>query len=743
MLPGPCGLYRYKDLQKGRYQRYFEIVNRPSQKCGLWLANLKIAEDRIPSLFAVFFVIDKQDAIGQTATPFVTKDGVSFQPTYDQATQEKRAALLQQRVGTFKTHWVRDAVFYFEAESDLRSLVLQRRRWLNGTNAGYIYILQNLKELVWDSPHSVWMKAFTTCMMLIQMVQIFVLSVGPGIFSVILFGTCQFLMTHYCDDSDATVAGSCRDNPGLGNRTAFTAWLGESPQIGGILAECLYLSNYLVFLWVHRIQFTIQPDGTKQKKAGSDFHGWSWALVTIFNGALVLMFVWSLILSSQEYTRVYEQIVVPDDLVPDDLGNWCVDKSSINTESEWTDLKSTLCKADIHYPWGPDLRPTPPTGKFCWPKSVARPPNSSVDEIDFEGMKAIFTYDERPDLDSDDNRGDKKTCEVSFVLSDETITFIDNHDCLKYATGHDPLMAKWDGGKLSLKVGKSYTTLGICKYLGSYPSIPCRRDSDCLHHARQCMKVCTNVYSRCGRYTRDGLKRATDTCANACNSDLDCNVDAAEKCFHRLEAPQGCKMRLFAMTVMAGYVMIPLVFAVIDMPISRSIVSPLLMVRSIVWYILFMPTFVSFFSAYSNNRLADVSWGQRAVEDGIDKGQQRIEASAKLISIGAIFINLIFAVVMTTVRLLWPEDMISVADFIMAAAGCTFVISFVSYVYKYACMVLDLLFTDATDNTGLGDDTERAFQTGSSSNNTGSLNSQTMPSMLTAQLLDSRHPSLN
>jgi hypothetical protein len=56
---------------------------------------------------------------------------------------------------------------------------------------------------------------------------------------------------------------------------------------------------------------------------------------------------------------------------------------------------------------------------------------------------------------------------------------------------------------------------------------------------------------------------------------------------------------------------------------------------------------------------------------------------------------------------------------------------------------LDLLFTDATDNTGLGDDTERAFQTGSSSNNTGSLNSQTMPSMLTAQLLDSRHPSLN
>ena len=51
------------------------------------LANLKIAEDRIPSLYAVFH-----------------------------------------ETGRFKTHWVHDAVFYFEAESTLKALVLQRRR---------------------------------------------------------------------------------------------------------------------------------------------------------------------------------------------------------------------------------------------------------------------------------------------------------------------------------------------------------------------------------------------------------------------------------------------------------------------------------------------------------------------------------------------------------------------------------------------------------------------------------------
>jgi hypothetical protein len=48
---------------------------------------------------------------------------------------------------------------------------------------------------------------------------------------------------------------------------------------------------------------------------------------------------------------------------------------------------------------------------------------------------------------------------------------------------------------------------------------------------------------------------------------------------------------------MVGYVLVPLMFAIVDMPISRSIWSPLMMIRSAAWYILFMPTFVAFFSA--------------------------------------------------------------------------------------------------------------------------------------------------
>ena len=135
-------------------------------------------------------------------------------------------------------------------------------------------------------------------------------------------------------------------------------------------------------------------------------------------------------------------------------------------------------------------------------------------------------------------------------------------------------------------------------------------------------------------------------------------------------------------------------------------------------YILFMPTFVSFFSAYSTNRLADVSWGQRAVEDGVENGQQRIETTARHIGVGVIVLNLCFACTMTTVRLLSPDSLIVVANVIMAPAGCTFVISFVSYVYLYCRTVVRACCTDQTQNTGLGEDSVRAFDVQSGSDKT-------------------------
>ena len=97
-------------------------------------------------------------------------------------------------------------------------------------------------------------------MMLIQMVQICVLALGPGIFSVIAFGTAQFLIAHQCDTSAdsgmpvGVATGHCRDNPGLDDMAEFRSWLTEAPQVGATIVEMLYFTNYLIFLWVHRIQ---------------------------------------------------------------------------------------------------------------------------------------------------------------------------------------------------------------------------------------------------------------------------------------------------------------------------------------------------------------------------------------------------------------------------------------------------------------------------------------------------------
>jgi hypothetical protein len=80
--------------------------------------------------------------------------------------------------------------------------------------------------------------------------------------------------------------------------------------------------------------------------------------------------------------------------------------------------------------------------------------------------------------------------------------------------------------------------------------------------------------------------------------------------------------------VLNVYVLVPLLFSFIDAPFSGSLKSPALLIRSAVVYILFMPTFVAWFAAYSTNRLSDVSWGQRAVESGISPGELKIVNNA-------------------------------------------------------------------------------------------------------------------
>ena len=90
---------------------------KPAAKLGVVLANLQLAEDRLPSFLCCFGSGRASAQLPWTA---------------------------------HKTNFVRDAVFYFDVELELHSLVKQRRRWLNGMNAAYLYLLGHA-SIVWHS----------------------------------------------------------------------------------------------------------------------------------------------------------------------------------------------------------------------------------------------------------------------------------------------------------------------------------------------------------------------------------------------------------------------------------------------------------------------------------------------------------------------------------------------------------------------------------------------------------------
>jgi cellulose synthase/poly-beta-1,6-N-acetylglucosamine synthase-like glycosyltransferase len=103
---------------------YFKLAYAQPHDVGLQEGNLKIAEDRIPSLLSVI------------------------------------------HSGKF-SHWVDGAVFYFEAELNMKSLITQRRRWGNGTFAGHGYVMGELPK-VWSSGHPFWFKIGLTGLVCLQ-----------------------------------------------------------------------------------------------------------------------------------------------------------------------------------------------------------------------------------------------------------------------------------------------------------------------------------------------------------------------------------------------------------------------------------------------------------------------------------------------------------------------------------------------------------------------------------------------
>lgn len=140
VIPGPCGLYRYDAIKRDAVPFYIDAVAAHPSECGILLANLNLAEDRVLSY----------------------------------------AAVLKTHKNSY-TCYVPEAVFYFAAETTPMMLFQQRRRWINGTIAGYLWLLSK-PGIIWKSGLRPWNKPFLTLLLLCQLFMYIAVGVSPAIF---------------------------------------------------------------------------------------------------------------------------------------------------------------------------------------------------------------------------------------------------------------------------------------------------------------------------------------------------------------------------------------------------------------------------------------------------------------------------------------------------------------------------------------------------------------------------------
>ena len=143
VVPGPAGLYRAQDvLQDCIRDAYFDVVNSDPEATwtGWILANLRIAEDRVLTYYSVI------------KSP--TAKFIAFNPL---------------------------AVFYFEAETELKKLMYQRRRWINGSMAGYIYLVLICWKDLWNWKVPIYRRIYMFILLVIQMLIYFTMGLAPGI----------------------------------------------------------------------------------------------------------------------------------------------------------------------------------------------------------------------------------------------------------------------------------------------------------------------------------------------------------------------------------------------------------------------------------------------------------------------------------------------------------------------------------------------------------------------------------
>lgn len=159
VIPGPCGLYRASNLLDDDVRNYyFETVNKDPDQTGMVLGNLRIAEDRIISYASVM----------KSKNPSAY---MKFHPL---------------------------VIFYFEAETSLKNLIFQRRRWINGSVAGYLFLLFfNFTDdfLAWKA--GTLRKFYIWTLLMCQFFTYMMVGLAPAVSLRILYHGISYFLSYY------------------------------------------------------------------------------------------------------------------------------------------------------------------------------------------------------------------------------------------------------------------------------------------------------------------------------------------------------------------------------------------------------------------------------------------------------------------------------------------------------------------------------------------------------------------
>lgn len=158
VIPGPCSMYRASNLLDDNVRNYyFETVNKDPDSTGITLGNLKIAEDRVLTYASVV-----KSAIKGAY--------MELNPL---------------------------ALFNFEAETNLKNFLFQRRRWINGSVAGYFYLLFfNFTHFAqWNT--NIFRKIYVWILLMCQFMTYMLIGIAPAIQIKIFYYGLTYFLNYY------------------------------------------------------------------------------------------------------------------------------------------------------------------------------------------------------------------------------------------------------------------------------------------------------------------------------------------------------------------------------------------------------------------------------------------------------------------------------------------------------------------------------------------------------------------